>query len=302
MKTYIIFSILLGLSIIGVVLFSQSEKERNNQDTEGKLQVSASFYPMYFFASFIGGDKAKVSTITPFGVEPHDYEPTPQDIARMLKSNLIVLNGGMIEPWSSKITNDAHNNNTIIVVAGATGISGVMRNDPHVWLDPLLAIEETKGIEQGFQKADPSNAQYYAENASRLESKLQALHEEFMQGLAACKQRDFVTSHAAFAHMAERYNLNQVAISGISPDEEPSAKQLAKVADFVKEKGITYIFFEHLISPKLSQTIATETGAQTLVLDPIEGLSQDAFLRGDDYITVMRQNLHNLQIALQCNQ
>jgi zinc transport system substrate-binding protein len=161
-------------------------------------------------------------------------------------------------------------------------------------------MEEVKKIANGFMTVDPQNSSYYQKNANTLDAKLTQIDKEFMQNLSDCKLRDFVTSHAAFGYLAKQYGLNQITISGISPDAEPSTRQLANVAKVAKEKQVKYIFFESLISPKLSETIANEIGADTLVLDPLEGLSDDDIKEGKNYFTVMRENLKNLKLALQC--
>ncbi len=274
-------------------------------NSANKLQISASFYPLYFFASQIAGDKADVKNITPAGSEPHDYDPPTQDIARIENGNMLVLNGA-VEGWGSKIKENLKSKNVEIVVAGEKLLSkqieenGEIVKDPHVWLNPLLAKKEIAKITEGFIKIDPTNKQYYEENEKKLDSKLDQLDSSFKEGLKSCQQKDIITSHAAFAYLAEQYGLNQVSVSGISPDEEPSGKQLAQVADFARKNSVKYIFFESLVSPKLSETIAHEIGAKTLVLDPIEGLSDDDIKAGKDYFSVMENNLKNLQIALEC--
>ena len=274
--------------------------------SNGKLQVVASFYPMYYFASEIGGDHAQVMNITPASAEPHDYEPTTQDIARIQHADMLVLNGGKLEAWGDKIQEQLQGTKAILVIAGDAfanrnlNENGKNIQDPHVWLDPILAKQEVAAVEKGFEKADPKDTEYFRENATKLNAKLDELDAEFKKGLASCTQKDFVTSHAAFGYLAARYGINQVAISGVSPDEEPSAQKLAETANLVKQKHISVIFFESLISPKLSQTIAQEAGAKTLVLDPIEGISEDDIKAGHTYLTVMRNNLTNLETALQC--
>ncbi|HVU75713.1 MAG TPA: zinc ABC transporter substrate-binding protein [Candidatus Paceibacterota bacterium] len=274
---------------------------------ENKLSVVASFYPMYFFASQIGGDRANVTNVTPSGGEPHDYEPTPQDVAKIGSAELVVLNGGGLEAWGDSVKQNIDPQKTVLVTAGE-GLTtrqvvedGENITDPHVWLSPVLAEQIADKIEQGYAKADPANADYYAKNASGLKARLASLDTDYKQGLASCKSKDIITSHAAFGYLGAAYGLNQVAISGLSPEEEPSPKQLADIADFAKKNNVKYIFFESLVSPKLSQTIATEVGAQTLVLDPIEGIGSDEMAEGANYFSVMESNLANLRIALQCN-
>lgn len=271
-----------------------------------KLQVTTSFYPLYFFASQIGGDKAEVQNITPSGAEPHDYEPTAQDIARIEKSNLLILNGGRLEAWGDKIKDNIKGKQVITVIAG-NGIvnqqvfeDGKPILDPHVWLNPSLASIEVKAILNGFIQVDPINKSYYYENTNNLLSQLNEIDKEYKQGLMNCNQKDIVTSHAAFGHLAKAYGLNQVPISGLSPDAEPSSKQLAEVSLFAKNHNVKYIFFESLLSPKLSETIAAEVGAKTIVLDPIEGVSGDDMRAGKNYFSIMKDNLTNLRLALEC--
>lgn len=298
--------VIIGIFVVGAIFFI-AQRNISPLPKSNKIPVTASFYPMYFFASQIGGDKASVYTITPASAEPHDYEPTTQDIARIYQSKMLVLNGGALEAWGNKIKDEIQGSDVLVVTAGKGLVNrqlnenGQTIQDPHIWQDPLLAKKEVVAIEKGYEKIDPKDAPYFQANAKQLEQELDQLHAEFTQGLASCQRKDFVTSHAAFGYLAAQYGINQIAISGISPDEEPSSQKLAEIADLVKKEHIPIIFFESLVSPKLSQTIAQETGAQTMVLNPIEGLTQEDLQAGKNYLTVMRDNLQNLQIALQCS-
>lgn len=307
-KLVVIISLLIILIFLFYFFFKDKTKKTKGENGSGKkITVSASFYPLYFFASEIGRDKAEVNNITPFGAEPHDYEPAPKDIARIENSQLLILNGANLEPWGNKIKDILKHSGITIVVAGdkiATqnlNESGKTILDPHIWLAPTLAKIEVETILYGYLKVDPKDANYYAQNADNLLHKLDELDTDFRSGLSSCKKRDFVTSHAAFGYLAKEYHLNQVAISGISPDEEPSAKTFAQIADFAKKNDIHYIFFESLVSPKMSETIASEIGAKTLVLDPVEGISDQKMQKGTDYFSIMQNNLKNLRLALECS-
>lgn len=277
-------------------------------ENSAKLSVVTSFYPLYFFAERIGGDKAVVTNIVPAGAEPHDYEPTAQDMARMEKSRLIVVNGGGLEAWSDRLAKNISAKNTTIVVAGEGLLTremtedGAVTTDPHIWLDPVLAKKMAEKIALGFEAVDPEHAAFYRENAGRLLEQLDDLDAAYRNGLQTCAEKNIITSHAAFGYVAAEYGFNQVSIAGLSPDAEPSPSELARIAQFAKTNNVRYIFFESLASPKLSQTIAAEIGAKTLVLNPLEGLSDDELARGEDYFSVMYNNLVNLQTALQCNQ
>lgn len=313
---YFIIGILL-VAVFGygfnIDIFKQSI---TSQPDTKKLQVATSFYPLYYFAIEVGKDRAKVINITPVGSESHDYEPTAQDVAIITNSKLLILNGTGFEPWYEKIKRDIVQKNIKVIetTQGLNLMEGEVEDeekeeeredrnskDPHVWLSPVLAGRQIEKIKDAFIEVDSQNKDYYSINAKDLQDRLIKLDKKYRDGLKECKQKNIVTSHIAFAYLAKEYGLNQVAISGLSPDEEPSAQQLTEVTKFAKENNVKYIFFESLVSPKLSETIANEVGAKTLVLDPIEGLSDDDIKQGKNYFTVMEDNLKNLKTALQCS-
>ena len=295
------------IAIICVVLVSLVfVRPMSRSQSSSKMQVTTSFYPLYFFAQRIGGEMARVVNITPAGGEPHDYEPTADDIVRIENSALLIVNGGGLEAWGDKIKQNIDPQKTLLVTAGeGLTTQQVVEEentitDPHAWLSPPLAVRMVEKIEIGFAKADPKNASYYEANASAFKSELAALDADYKSGLADCGEKNIVTSHAAFGYLATAYDLNQVPIAGLSPDAEPSPKQLGGIAKFAKENKVKYIFFESLVSPKLSETVAREIGAQTLVLNPIEGLTSEEITARKSYLTEMRSNLANLRIALGC--
>ncbi|MHB8651781.1 MAG: metal ABC transporter substrate-binding protein [Minisyncoccota bacterium] len=297
--------VVLVLALVGVMgLIGLAPHQGKSNST--KLPVVASFYPLYFFAHEIGGEKADVSLITPSGSEPHDYEVTAQDMARIEDSKLLVINGDGLEPWADNITKMIDPARTRIVTA-SKGIAlskidegGGQVLDPHVWLSPKLAVRIVDTVAEGFAATDPANAAYYQSNAAVLEVKLRALDEAYQTGLAHCADTNIITAHAAFGYLAQAYNLHQVAIAGLSPDAEPSPKALADIVLFARSHSVKYIFFESLVSPKLARTVASEVGAKVLVLNPLEGLTKEDIAAGKDYLTEMRANLANLIIALQC--
>lgn len=307
-STKIILSIISLILFITVIFIGIKPKLTStvSTSTDHQLTVATSFYPLYYFASQIGGSKARVINITPAGAEPHDYDLSTYDMAQIDNSQLLILNGG-IESWGDKVKSALSGDHVVIVTAGNGLLSqsvienGTGQTDPHVWLDPILAEKEVSAITSGFIKVDPQDTNYFRENEATLNNKLDQLDKSYQQGLTGCKKNSIVTSHAAFGYLATRYGLKQISVAGLSPDAEPSAKQLANIANFISQNQVKYIFFESLITPKLAQTLASETGAQTLVLDPIEGVSLDSQNQGANYFTIMQNNLHNLQIALECS-
>ncbi len=300
--------LLIILSLMGIGLLASLFLKRSPgaQIDNHKLQITTSFYPLYYFVSEIGGDKVNVVSITPSGAEPHDYEPTSQDIIQIMQSRVLFLNGG-VEPWGQKIKENLQNKNTLIVEVGQNLMSQTLLDedgqkiaDPHILLSPILAKKIVDKIVETLVSVDQTNQEYYLSNSVNLQTKLDQLDRQYKMSLQNCKTKDIITSHAAFGYLASTYGLKQIAIAGLSPDAEPSLQGLAKIATFAKENHIQYIFFESLVSPKLSDTVAKEIGAKTLVLNPLEGLSPDEVKLGKNYLTEMENNLQNLKIALGC--
>jgi len=291
---------ILGLILVCVFLIMgmgmwQIVSERGTEVGTTRVSVVASFYPLAFLADEIGKEKIAVKNLTPVGVEPHEYEPTARDMVEIQQAKLLILNGENFEGWVKKVKSELKN---VLVVEAAKDL--MIENDVHVWLSPELAKQEARVILSGLVQIDPLNRDYYMENEKLLENKLEKMTVDFRNGLSNCTHQEIIVSHGAFGYLAREFGLKQVAISGISPDEEPSMKQLTEVAQFARKNNVKYIFFERLISPKLAETIAEEVGAKTLVLDPIEGIDNNDIAVGKNYLTIMEDNLANLRTALEC--
>jgi zinc transport system substrate-binding protein len=284
-----------------------------------KPLIVATFYPLYEFARHVAGDRATVVSLVPPGVEPHDWEPSPQQIVDVQKARVFVYNGAGFEPWAQKLLRDVRDGDLLSVdtskglplLAAPAGdhdhaarpaatSTPEMALDPHVWLDPVLAQSQVDAILAALVQADPANRAAYEDNARAYRTKLAELHDRFQAGLRDCPRRDIVVSHASFGYLARRYGLTQVALMGLAPESEPSPAELVAIAKVARRRGVTVIFFETLVSPRLAETLAREIGARTLVLDPIEGLTKEEAAAGKDYVALMDDNLANLRTALQC--
>jgi zinc transport system substrate-binding protein len=250
----------------------------------GKNSVVAAFYPLAYAAERIGGPGFHVENLTPPGAEPHDLELTPREVGRIVNASVVLYLSHGFQPAVSKAVEQARGRK-VDVLAGLP----LHGNDPHVWLDPLLFARI--GTKIGAALRRPS---------SGFVTDMGKLDQAYRIGLRDCKRREIVTSHAAFGYLAARYGLEQVAITGLAPESEPSPQQLAHVVEVVRRTHATTVFFETLVSPRLAETVAREVGARTAVLDPIEGLTPDEQKRGDDYLTLMRGNLVALRKALAC--
>lgn len=300
MKKSIVLLVVVA-SIFGLLLYGISYRfrQQNQADvSDARMQVVASFYPLAHIAQQVGKEHVEVLNLTPAGSEPHDFDPSPRDIATLQNSDVFIYNGIGFEPWANRILAELSGQGVRVIDAseGLELISG----DPHVWLDPILVQEQVQNIATVFAEVNSAHANFYTENARTYTQDLAILDEEFAQGLADCTRRDIVTTHAAFAYLAKRYNLNMISIGGISPDAEPTPSRLAEISQLVRERGITHIFFETLVSPKIAETIAHETGVQTASLNPLEGLTEQEMSEGKDYSSVQKENLEVLRIALGC--
>jgi zinc transport system substrate-binding protein len=250
--------------------------------------VVAAFYPLAFAAQEIGGDKVDVENLTPAGAEPHDLEPSPRDVRDVREADLVLLLGHGFQPQLERAAGGGDN---VLTLLDTPGLNLFPNNDPHVWLDPQRYALIVRRIGTALHKRG---------SVQLLVARLSALDRDYRHGLAHCARHEIVTSHEAFAYLSQRYGLRQVAITGLSPEAEPAPRDLEHVIDLVRETKATTIFFETLVSPRIAETVARDTGAKTAVLNPIEGLTPDEKDRGENYFTVMRSNLASLRKALGC--
>ncbi len=298
-------ALLLAPAALALAACTTSAKQTG---TPSKITVVATFYPLQYLAQRIGGDRAKASGLVPPGAEPHDFEPSPQDMVAIQRGNLFIYNSAGLEPWASRVVASLPANGPVAVnatqglplrTASAHGGEG-NDPDPHVWLDPRLYGQQAQLIHDAMVKADQPGGAVYDANLLNLQEDLTKLETEMRNGLASCRRNTIVSAHQAFEYMAERFGLRQLALAGLAPEVEPSPARMKELVQEIKDTGATYVFFESLTTPAVAQAVARETGAKTLVLNPLEGLTQDQLRAGDDYFTIMRQNLANLRAALEC--
>lgn len=285
----------IGIVLIAVLLLMAGCSSVQPDEDSGKLNVYITTYPLYDFTTKIAGDRIDATQIIPTGVDAHDFEPSPHLMAELERCDVFIFNGGGLEAWAERVEGSLVKEGVIVVNTGK-GIA--KNNDPHIWLSPVRAKQQADKIYQALIKADPKNADYYTQNYEMLAKKFDDLDNKYKNVLSKATSRDIITTHAAFAYLCEDYNLNQVSISGVSPGSEPSPKRMSEIIEFIKESDIRYVFFEPLTSPKLADSIASETGIETLSLDPVEGLTEKQKASGEDYFSIMEKNLENLEKAL----
>ena len=273
--------------------------------------VVAAFYPLQFAAESVAGDTADVSVLTPPGVEPHDLELSPAQVAQITDADLVLYVKGFQPAVDEAIEQQAADraldvSSGLPLIAGADHADAAAADahadehgasDPHVWLDPANMAAIGTAIAERLASLSPGNVDTITANAEDLTAQMTQLDDDFTTALATCASRDLVVSHEAFGYLAQAYDLTQIGISGLSPEAEPSPARLREVADLVESQGITTIYYETLVDPKVAQTLADETGAQTAVLDPLEGLAEGS---SDDYTSAMLRNLDTLVIGQGC--
>lgn len=316
--------LLLILCLVVAHLLSACAGNRAAEVTEPAQTPQITIYTTLFslqdFSRKIGGERVQVINLIPEGVEPHDWEPGPQAMVSLTQAELLIVNGLGMEPWLEKTLNSLDGNVTVInasenitPIYGYDGHSDEHKEeddhkneesaegelpDPHVWLDPFLALAQAERIAAALTELDPEYGEYYSENLELFRQEVEALDKYFSNALQAVTRREFVVTHLSFGYLAKRYDLKQKAISGLTSYAEPSPAQMKALVDFVREHDIRYIFQEPLASARVAEALAAETGTQLLTLNPLEGLTSEERAAGDDYFSVMRRNLEQLVRAL----
>ena len=310
--------LLLGTVVLSVLLTACGGQEKKEASSNEKIQVMTTFYPMYEFTKQVVGDKGDVELLIPAGTEPHDFEPSAKDLAKISDSDVFVYNSPELETWTDNLTDTIDTNQTEIIQASKDIklMEGTEHDheeahdhdtqeheehghshelDPHVWLDPALAIKEVETIRDQLSKKYPDDKAAFEKNAASYIDELKKLDEEFQTAFKDAKNKTFVTQHAAFGYLANQYGLTQEAIAGISPDQEPSPSRLSELKHYVDDNQVKVIYFEENASSKVAETLSKETGVKLEVLNPLESLTDKQIKDGEDYLSVMRENLAALK-------
>jgi zinc transport system substrate-binding protein len=306
--------VLCCMLILLAVSGCATARPASSSGPRGELTIVTAFYPLQFVAQRVSGGHAAVMNLTHPGAEPHDLELTPRQVASLTTATLVIYERGF-QPAVDEAVVQSENRQVIdtttivplrpLAVGSDDLDTGQWTGDdhpaldPHVWLDPTALGRIARVVQQRLSAIDPDHAIDYARNAATLNRQLRSLDRSFHSGLAHCVRPEFMTTHAAFGYLAQRYHLTQIAISGLNPDAEPSPARIAEVQRLAQDHGLTTIFSETLVSPAVAQAIAGDLGLVTDVLDPIEGITDQS--RGQDYLSVMSSNLAALRKAGGCS-
>ena len=302
--------ILLLLVIPMLFTIGCSKENESDQNSEDKIKIYTSIYPVYDFAKKVGGDKVDVTNLVPAGTEPHDWEVSTSDIVNLEKADMLIYNGAGIENWTDKVINTLENKDIVYVkTSEGLDIHKVSEEDshsheedghshgsydPHTWLSIKNAKKEMENIKNALVKYDPDNAKYYEDNYEEYAKKFDELDKKYSDTLGPIENKTIIVAHEAFGYLCSDYDINQEGIEGLTPDSEPDPARMSEIIKFAKENNVKTIFFEELVSPKVAETIAKEIDAKTEVLNPLEGLTEEQINNGEDYFTVMERNLEVL--------
>jgi zinc transport system substrate-binding protein len=288
MRTRIILVAGLLLAGVGIALVLTRDDSGSGGDGSG-VRIVAGFYPLAFSAQQTGGPHVEVDNLTPPGVEPHDLEVSSNDVEALQSADLVLLMGKGFQPQLEQAAErgDAR----LIELLDTPGLRVHANDDPHVWLDPVRYGRIVRRVAAALGDEAASGP---------MVRRLESLARDYRRGLANCRRHDIVTSHEAFDYLGNRYGLHQIAVLGLSPEAEPSPADLSRVIHRVRASDATTVYGEELLSPRLTDTVARETGARTAILNPIEALTPRQQARGDDYFTLMHDNLAALRAGLGC--
>lgn len=285
--------------------------ERTGAGRGNKIKVVTTLFPLYDTAKNIGGGRAEVSLLLPPGVEAHSFEPKPGDILKINEADIFVYTGKFMEPWVDGVLKGVARKDLVVVDAsrGVKLLRSVFHDkdepagapDPHIWLDFDNARIMAGNIERAFEEKDPAGRGFYERSAGEYDRRLAELDAEYRAALSTCRKKEIVCAgHYAFGYMARRYGLKYMAAQGISPDAEPTARDLMKLVEQVRRDHIRYVFYEELASPKIAETLAAETGAEMLLLNAAHNVTRDQFERGVSLFDIFQQDLDALKTGLEC--
>lgn len=307
-------TILIITMSLGLVACSSGVKKEKGNTSDEKVKVYATIFPIYDFTKNIGKDKIELNYIVPPSSEPHDYEISAKTIKDIQNADLLIKNGLGVDGFADNIKSESEKLNIVVASEGIEKITyekdGIHDEnhteeehdhgeyDPHVWLNINNAIKECENIKNALVKVDAENKEYYEENYNNYVKELKDLQDSYKENLKEIKNKTILVSHDAYGYLCKEYGINQISVTGVNPNQEPSMSKIAELTDYAKDKNIKYILFDGLVNPKVSQTIANEANIDTMILYSIDGITKEDFNNSEDYVSLMEKNLETLKTVL----
>lgn len=318
---------LFSLVVVLLVMTACGEEESTSgegEESSEKLKVFTTVYPLQFFTEQIAGDKASVESILPPGSDPHTYEPTSKEMIEIAEADAFLYNGAGLESYAEKIS-DSIESGDVQILEASKGIDleehvhseehehahgeeeGNSDNhdghhhgdqDPHVWLDPIRSIQMAEQVKETLVELMPKQEEAFNKNFETLKGKLEALDKEFQTEIEGLPGNKIIVSHAAYGYWEQAYGIEQLAISGLSPTNEPSQKELEEIIETADKYGLKHVFFEQNVTPKVGDVVREEIGAETLRIHNLSVLTEEDIQKNEDYFTLMKHNLEELKKSL----
>jgi zinc transport system substrate-binding protein len=289
----IIFLVFVFLLVLGGLFWSG--KKSSVVESKDRVRVVTSGYVPYTLVKQIGGEHINLSMLLPVNAEPHSFEPTPGAIVTVDRADIFVYISDRLEPWAKDVLADKRDKALRLADVATPS------EDPHVWMDFNNIHEMAKLLAETLSEKDPKNQSLYEENLKEFLTELDSLHQSYQEVLSTCQSREVVhIGHLAFKNLTKNYHLSLAALAGSSHDGEHSVHKLAELIKLIQEKNVKAIFTEETLSPRLSATVAEETGAQVLPLYTVEHISKEDFELQVTYGELMRRNLQSLKRGLAC--
>jgi len=308
-------SIMAGILLLffAILTLLPACSKSGSRGDSGKLRVVTTLFPLYDFTRVVGGDAVEVTLLLPPGVEPHSFEPRPEDMMSVAKADIFIYTNSGMEPWAEKLLGGVTRNGKPVKIEAGRGTRYINAvdargddhkagaKDPHVWLDIANAMLMVDTVANALAEGRPAKKELFKTNAAAYKARLKTVDDRFRSELTDCDTREFIHGgHYAFAYLAERYNLQYISAYGVSADSEPSPKKMMELIDTIRRHKLTSVFYEELLSPAVARTVAAETGATLLKLHGIHNITRQELESNTSYTNLMEQNLAALRTGLVC--
>lgn len=290
-----------GFLFFFIILLAACNGDSRANETEEQdvLRVYTTIFPLEDFSKKIGGNHVTVTNLIPVGADAHTFEPTPKDLIDVANGDVFIYNGAGLESFAEKLEQTLEGEGVTFVKAAQQIEQQNSDPDPHVWLDPILAISLAEAIKEAFIELMPEREEVFTENFQTLKTELEQLDEEFRSLIAQANRDTIFVTHAGYSYWEERYGIKQIGIMGTSPTNEPSQRELKQIIELAKAEDVNYILMERNVQTNVTDVVLEALDAEMLYLYNLESIYEEERKNGEDYFSLMRKNIDTLQKALE---